>query len=307
MPSTQVRFIDLFAGIGGFHRAMESTGRAKCVFASEWDKHARQTYALNYPVRLEGEPAGKGAPLLAGDITKVAPDSIPDFDILCGGFPCQPFSHAGFKKGFADTRGTLFFNIAEILRAKKPAAFLLENVRGLMAHDKGNTLKTITRVLKELGYTPAGGGEHFHHLVMASDYGVPQHRPRVFMVGFLVPARAAAWKAPAKIPLAFTMSEVMGGRVTMDDKNLAERKIGYTLRCGGKNSGVGDRRNWDCYMVDGVEKRLSVAQATRMQGFPESFRFPEGMAQSHAMKQLGNSVAVPAVKAWAESILDALK
>lgn len=306
MPKRQYRFIDLFAGIGGFHAALDATGRAECVFASEWDDSARKTYAANFPVRLEGAPDATGFPLLAGDITKIAPADIPAFDILCGGFPCQPFSQAGLKKGFNETRGTLFFNIEEILRVKQPAAFFLENVRGLINHDGGRTLATITERLHALGYHAPGGAKTFHHLVKASDYGLPQHRPRVFLVGFRDPAVAAKFEFPKKQPLAFTMSDLLGGRVTTDAVSDKERTIGYTLRCGGCNSGVGDRRNWDCYLVNGKERRITVAEATKLQGFPEKFDFPRTVAKTQAYKQLGNSVAVPAIHAWAKAIIRAL-
>lgn len=303
--SSGYRFIDLFAGVGGFHAGLETTGRAHCVFASEWDRFARATYAHNFAVRLSGEPTDDGPPLLAGDITKVAPASIPDFDILCGGFPCQPFSHAGFKKGFADTRGTLFFNLEEILRVKRPAAFFLENVQNLASHDEGRTIATITTALKNLGYHSTVG-EEFHRVVRASDHGIPQHRPRVFLVGFRDAAAAAAFSPPARSPLGFTISDVMGGRVTMKRKSDEERIIGYTLRVGGQASGIGDRHNWDTYLVNGRAKRISVAQATRLQGFPATFTFPKAVSKTQAMKQLGNSVAVPAVTAWATAIMDAL-
>jgi DNA (cytosine-5)-methyltransferase 1 len=302
--SSEYKFIDLFAGVGGFHAGLNGTGRAHCVFASEWDRFARATYAHNFTVRTEGSPDDAGAPLFAGDITKVPPESIPDFDILCGGFPCQPFSHAGFKKGFSDTRGTLFFNIEKILQAKRPPAFFLENVRNLATHDEGRTIATIVRALVDCGYTAPAGG--FVQVVKASDHGLPQHRPRCFIIGFLDPRAAAAFVSPPASPLAFTISDVMGGRVTLKRKSDAVRTIGYTLRVGGQASGIGDRHNWDTYLVNGLVKRLSVAQATRLQGFPEHFAFPKAITKTQAMKQLGNSVAVPAVRAWAGAIMNAL-
>ena len=128
------KFIDLFAGIGGFHVAFNNTNRAKCVFASEWDPAARKTYEHNF-CKADPQLFADGHKYFAGDITRVDPkEGIPDFDILCGGFPCQPFSQAGKKKGFSDTRGTLFFNVEEIIRTKRPRAFFLENVRGLITH-----------------------------------------------------------------------------------------------------------------------------------------------------------------------------
>lgn len=171
----RVRFIDLFAGIGGFHLAFSNLG-AECVWVSEWDKYARKTYE-NY-FKPKHPQLFKSQDNFAGDITKVDPEKIPDFDILTGGFPCQPFSQAGHKKGFDETRGTLFFNIAAILKTKKPKAFFIENVRGLLNHDGGKTLATMRRVIDELGYS-------FHYKVIkASDFGLPTHRPRLYMVGF---------------------------------------------------------------------------------------------------------------------------
>lgn len=279
------RFIDLFAGIGGFHLAFHKAG-AECVFASEWDQEARLTYEANFrklsPRLFENNH-------FAGDITKVKKSSIPDFDILTGGFPCQPFSQAGFKKGFDDTRGTLFFDIAQIIKVKKPKAFFLENVRGLYSHDNGRTFETIKQTLTEdLGYS-------FHHaIVKASDHGLPQHRPRLFMVGFKNPN--TAFEFPKKRSLKLTMSDVMQGQV--------DREIGFTLRVGGRASPVDDRRNWDGYLVNGDVRRLTPTEGLRMQGFPRSFKFP--VSDIAAMKQLGNSVAVSAIHDYAKQIIKSL-
>ena len=170
------KFIDLFAGIGGFHLAMESVG-GECVFASEIDKFARQTYQTNFE-RKSPELFSSG--MFNEDINKIAPKDIPDFDCLCAGFPCQPFSYAGQKKGFEDkTRGTLFFNIKEILKEKKPKMFFLENVKGLVSHKGGETVSTILDILEnELGY-------HVFSTVLSSlDFGLPQKRERWYCVGF---------------------------------------------------------------------------------------------------------------------------
>jgi DNA (cytosine-5)-methyltransferase 1 len=281
----KLTFIDLFAGIGGFHLALHNVG-AECVFASEWDESARLTYETNFS-KISPDLFKKGK--FAGDITAIDKKSIPDFDILCAGFPCQPFSQAGFRKGFADIRGTLFFDIAEIIRIKKPKAFFLENVRGLYSHDEGRTFETIKKTLTEdLGYT-------FHHsIVKASDHGLPQHRPRLFMVGFK--DHNTDFEFPEKRKLKFTMSDVMQGNV--------EREIGFTLRVGGKSSPIHDRRNWDGYIVDGEVRRLTPNEGKKMQGFPASFKFP--VSNSEAMKQLGNSVAVTAIQDYAASIVDSI-
>lgn len=286
--SRKPTFIDLFAGIGGFHMAFHNCG-AECVFVSEWDEAARKTYKANYkkisPSIFENEER-----LFVGDITKVKAEDIPDFDILTGGFPCQPFSQAGLKKGFAETRGTLFFDVARIIKAKQPKAFFLENVRGLLTHNGGKTFATIKKVLeKDLGYS------FYYKVVKASDFGVPQHRPRLFMVGFK--DKSIDFDFPKPVELKTTMSDIWGGKV--------DKEIGYTLRVGGRHSGVGDRRNWDCYIVDGEERCMTPKEGLRMQGFPDSFVFP--VSETQAMKQLGNSVAVPAIQAVANEIIKRLK
>jgi DNA (cytosine-5)-methyltransferase 1 len=286
------KFIDLFAGIGGFHLAMHRLG-GECVFASEIDDFARLTYQENHqkisPGLFKNDSFNK-------DIRTISPKDLPDFDVLCAGFPCQPFSQAGYKRGFADNhsseRGNLFFNIAEILGAKKPRAFFLENVRGLVTHDKGKTFKIIRNILeKELGYS------FYYKVVRASDYGLPQLRPRVFIVGFRDESFMNSFSFPPPIPLKFTMSDVWQGKCS--------REIGFTIRVGGRGSNITDRRNWDNYLVDGELRRLSHIEAKKMQGFPDDFEFP--VSKTQAIKQLGNSVAVDAVEAVAKNLLQHLE
>ena len=290
MAKKTITFIDLFAGIGGFHLAFHNLG-AKCVFVSEWDKAARETYQKNFEkIQPELFALETIDQTFAGDITKVLPKSIPDFDIITGGFPCQPFSQAGLKKGFNETRGTLFFEVANIIKEKQPKAFFLENVRGLLTHDGGLTFATIQRILTEdLGYS------FYYKVIKASDYGVPQHRPRLFMVGFK--DKSIKFNFPEPVKLTMTMDDVFDGRVN--------KTIGYTLRVGGRGSGISDRRNWDTYLVDGEVRRLSPKEGLRMQGFPDDFEFP--VSETQAMKQLGNSVAVPAIQATANEIIKRLK
>lgn len=265
----------------------------ECVFASEIDEFARLTYEANHkknsPKLFESNNFNK-------DIRTVAPKDIPDFDILCAGFPCQPFSQAGFKRGFEDNhnseRGNLFFNIAEIIEAKKPKAFFLENVRGIVSHDNGNTFKVIRNILeKELGYS------FYFKIVQASDYGLPQLRPRAFMVGFRDEGFMKGFAFPQPLPLKFTMSDVWGGKCSRD--------IGFTIRVGGRGSEIHDRRNWDAYSVDGSVRKLSYVEARKMQGFPDDFEFP--VSPTQAIKQLGNSVAVDAIYAVAKNIIEHLK
>ena len=202
------KFIDLFAGIGGFHLAMSNLG-AECVFASEKDKYARETYKANFDTeKFE----------FNDDIRKVSPDQVSEHDILCAGFPCQPFSQAGLKKGFQDghdsERGNLFFCILDILEAKRPKAFILENVRHLVKHDNGNTFRTIQDLLKKAGYTV------YWQVLKASDYNVPQHRPRVFIVGFRDADDLVPFQFPAKLPLTNTMSDIFGEK--------CEKDVGFT-------------------------------------------------------------------------------
>jgi len=288
-PSTcpGYKFIDLFAGIGGFHLALHSLN-AECVFASEINSYARKTYEHNH---IKISPKLFANKMFAGDIKEVNPSNIPDFDILCGGFPCQPFSQAGYKRGFheaKENRGNLFFDIVNILKAKKPAAYFLENVRHIKNHDEGKTFKVIRETLEGLGYS-------FHYkMVKASDHGLPQHRPRIFMVGFMgETTKDSTFEFPNAEPLHMSMSDIFG--------KPCNKAIGYTLRVGGRGSGLMDRRNWDTYAVGGEVIRLDSYYGRKMMGFPDDFEFP--VSETQAMKQLGNSVAVPAVRATAQSII----
>ncbi len=287
--NTNFTFIDLFAGIGGFHQAFNELG-GKCVFASEIDVHSRKTYEYNFK---EQSPEMFENGLFNQDIKSIMPEEIPDFDILCAGFPCQPFSQAGLKQGFEDTakseRGNLFFDIEDIIKAKRPKAFFLENVRGLINHDNGNTFRIIQETLtKKLGYS------FYYQVVKASDYGLPQLRPRTFMIGFRDEDFFQSFRFPNKVPLRFNMSDVWNGECS--------REIGFTLRVGGRGSNINDRRNWDSYLVNNEVKRLSFKEAKIMQGFPESYHFPVSATQ--AMKQLGNSVAIDAVRAVGNNLIN---
>ena len=283
---TTIRFIDLFAGIGGFHTALNSIG-GECVFASEKDPHARVTYLTNFDITPE---------IFNDDIRKISPDDVPDHDVLCAGFPCQPFSQAGNKKGFADgensERGNLFYCILDILEAKRPKAFILENVRHLIAHDNGNTFATILKHLKEANY------EVSYKVIKASDFNVPQHRARVFIVGFhrAQVETTAQFHFPIPVPLTKTMSHIFNAH--------CEKKIGFTLRVGGKGSQIDDRRNWEFYRVNGEVRRIGVEEARDMMTFPKDFEFP--VSKTQAMKQLGNSVCVDVVKAVGKSVFQYL-
>jgi DNA (cytosine-5)-methyltransferase 1 len=258
MEST-FKFVDLFAGIGGFHLAMHRLG-GQCVFASEIDKHARKTYQHNFK-HISPNLFKRG--LFNDDIRNIIADEIPDFDLLCAGFPCQPFSQAGFKRGFNDShqseRGNLFFNIVDILQHKQPKAFFLENVRGIVHHDKGKTFQIIRQILAdELGYS------FYYKVVKACDYGLPQLRPRTFMIGFKDEGVLGNFHFPENLPLKFTMSDVWGGECS--------REIGFTLRVGGRGSNINDRRNWDAYLVDGDVKKLSYMEGRKSHQLHEPTR-----------------------------------
>lgn len=281
-----MRFIDLFAGIGWFHLAFQNIWGV-CVFASEWDKEARKTYEENHK---KHSPKLFNSTNFAWDITKVDTKKIPDFDILCAGFPCQPFSQAWFKKGFSEARWTLFFDIVNILKEKRPKAFFLENVRHLLKHDNWKTFTTIKRIIEEeLGYS------FYYKIIKASDFGLPQHRPRLFMVWFK--NKEIKFEFPEPTWTSFTMSDVWGWDCT--------KKIGYTLRVGWRGSKIHDRRNWDSYLVDWKIRKLGVKEGKKMQWFPDDFMFP--VSSTQAMKQLGNSVAVPAIQAVAKQIFNYLR
>lgn len=280
MKNSSFTFVDLFAGIGGFHLALASLG-GRCVFASEKDSFARQTYEKNFDTsQFE----------LNEDIRKVSPDHVPDHDILCAGFPCQPFSQAGLKKGFSDgadsERGNLFFCILDILEAKQPKAFILENVRHLVNHDEGRTFDIILTLLKKAGYTV------HHQILKASDYNIPQHRPRVFIVGFKNAEILPPFRFPEKLPLIYTMSDVFG--------EPCEKAVGFTLRVGGKGSAIDDRRNWEFYRVGGEVRRIGITESKKMMAIPDSYEFP--VSKTQTMKQLGNSVCVEVVRQVATSV-----
>lgn len=305
------KMIDLFSGIGGTRLGFHLTGETKVVFSSEIDKFSIKTYETNF-----GETPH-------GDITKISTNDIPNHDILVGGFPCQAFSQAGKKLGFEDTRGTLFFEIARILADKKPKCFLLENVRNLVSHDKGKTFKTILNTLKNLDY------EVYYSLFKAKDFGVPQNRERIYIVGFhkkLVP-NYSSFKFPVATHIETKVGDILeknvNSKYTISD-NLwnghQRRKIEHKE----KGNGFGySLFNEDSpytntisarYYKDGSEilieqkgknpRKLTPREAARLQGFPENFIIPVSDTQSY--KQFGNSVAVPVINAIAIEILKVL-
>lgn len=326
-PNFQFKFIDLFAGIGGFRIAMQSLG-GKCVFTSEWDKEAQKTYRANF-----GE-------VPFGDITKDQTKKfIPDgFDVLCAGFPCQAFSIAGKRGGFEDTRGTLFFDVAEIIKRKQPKAFFLENVKGLRNHDKGKTLGTILNVLRnDLGYYVPEP-----QIMNAKDFGVPQNRERIFIVGFRADLGIGDFEYPKPTNQNATFEDVKEKRpvsvkyylsdtylnTLINHKKRHESKgngFGYEIIpddgtanavvCGGmgrERNLVYDDRIEDFTPVTKIKgevnrqgiRKMTPREWARLQGFPDNYIIP--VADASAYKQFGNSVAVPAIKATAKQIINRL-
>lgn len=305
------KFIDLFAGIGGIRIPFQELGGV-CVFSSEWDQFSQKTYRVNF-----GE-----AP--QGDITKIESDSIPDFDVLLGGFPCQPFSSAGLKKGFADTRGTLFFEIERIMRNKRPKAILLENVKQLRSHDRGRTLRVILNHIDSLNYYVK------YEVLRAGDFGVPQNRERTYIVGFdkkyydLPDDYDFQFPTPTyeKTRLGDILEDDVDDRYTLTDAIW----IGFQKRKQNNiNRGAGFGYclfNEDSpyvstlvarYYKDGQEilvdqgddknpRKLTPRECARLQGFPDSFIIP--VSNMQAYKQFGNSVAVPVVHAVAKRIVE---
>ena len=298
------KFIDLFAGIGGIRLGFESID-AECVFSSEWDKQAVQTYYANF-----GE-------VPAGDITKIDAKDIPDFDILLGGFPCQPFSIIGKQAGFKhETQGTLFFDVERILREKRPKAFMLENVRNLTAHDGGRTFKIILSHLEALGYTV------YYKVLNALDYGVPQKRERIIIVGF---SQKVPFRFPEPIPESqrkyikdiveadvadryYVRSEIRDKRrAKMLEKTKVEPERPYITH---ENvSGSVTPRNYSCalragasanYILINNERRPTERELLRIQGFPDWFKIV--VSYSAIKKQTGNAVAVPMIEAIAKQV-----
>jgi DNA (cytosine-5)-methyltransferase 1 len=318
------KFIDLFAGIGGFRLALQNLG-GKCIFTSEWDKDAQKTYRANF------------GDVPFGDITK---KFIPnEFDILCAGFPCQAFSIAGKRGGFEDTRGTLFFDVAEIIKLKQPKAFFLENVKGLRTHDKGKTLKTILNVLRnDLGYFVPEP-----KVINAKDFGVPQNRERIFIVGFHKKTNVTAFEYPSPIKKNVTFADVKEEKVPPTKFYLSTQYLStlhnHKLRHESKGNGFGfeiitdngvanavvcggmgrernlviDKRIKDFTPTTHIKgevnregiRKMTPREWARLQGFPDNFIIP--VADASAYKQFGNSVAVPAIQATAEQIINTLK
>jgi DNA (cytosine-5)-methyltransferase 1 len=328
LENPKFKFIDLFAGIGGFRLAMQNLG-GKCVFTSEWDKEAKRTYKANFGERP------------FGDITKEETKAfIPDeFDLLCAGFPCQAFSIAGKRGGFEDTRGTLFFDVAEIIKHKKPKAIFLENVKGLRNHNGGKTLATILNVLRnDLGYFVPEP-----QIINAKDFGVPQNRERIYIVGFRNDLGIESFEYPKPTNKKVVFADVKEKEVPSTKYFLStqyvQTLINHKARHEGKGNGFGyviipddgvsnaivvggmgrernlvlDHRITDFTPITHIKgtvnregiRKMTPREWARLQGFPDEFLIP--VADASAYKQFGNSVAVPAIQATAKEILKQIK
>ncbi len=296
-------FIDLFAGLGGFHLALESLG-AKCIYANEWDKHVQKVYAENFGI------------LPQGDITKVDEKTIPNHDILCAGFPCQAFSISGKQKGFEDSRGTLFFDVARIIKEKKPKIVFMENVKNFATHDNGKTLEIVKATMEELGY-------QFNQKVLnAVDYGIPQKRERIYMVCFRKDLLIDNFSYPKPFKLLHHLEDFL-----LNDENLVKdlyviRPDTYynsplnneysnkSIRLGTVNKGGQGERIYSIkgiaitlsangggafaktggYLINGKPRKLHPRECARIMGYPDSYKICESSSQAY--KQFGNSVVI---------------
>ena len=261
--SNKVTFIDLFCGIGSFHYSFKKRGWS-CVMACDICKPARDTYKQNYNI----------TPL--EDICNIKPKDIKNYDILCAGFPCQPFSQAGKHKGFKDERGTLFYQIMKFVKYHKPKVIILENVQALLSHDKGKTFEKIKTDIEAEQYNIA------YKVLKCSDYGIPQMRKRLFIIAVRSNIKVNMDKIMdfKKYEKTMTLSKFF-------NKNF-EKDTAYTIRCGGKRSPIRDKHNWDGYIVDGEEYRLSIQDAKKLQGFNNKFKLVG--SDNQKWKLLGNTI-----------------
>ena len=301
----EYKAIDLFAGVGGIRLGFEKVFKDNInfVFSSEIDKFSKITYESNYNETPHG------------DITQIEANDIPPFDILLAGFPCQPFSNAGLKKGFNDTRGTLFFDITRIVEYHKPKVLFLENVKGFKNHDKGNTFKVVKKTLEELGYSV------FTDVLNAKYFGLPQNRERIYIIAFL--DNDIKFEFPKslkkKVKLGDILEKNVDTKYTISDKLWAghqRRKLEHKKKGNGFGYSIFTEESEYTstisarYYKDGSEilikqkdknpRKLSPREAGRLQGFPNSFKIP--VSDTQAYRQFGNSVAIPVIEALAKNI-----
>ena len=275
--SSPLRYVDLFAGIGSFHHVLSGENSAECVLASDSDPHAQETYKAWYGMDVDGR------------IEDINVNSIPPYDLVCAGFPCQPFSLAGHQRGFEDERGTMFSHVMRFVKRQCCKYVILENVASLLTHDNGKSFQTICSELKSAGYTTS------HAVLKASDYGIPQMRKRLFIVA----VRDAIEPVSLNIPHISTptLSSALG-------KNFNEKTCAYTIRCGGRRSGLGNKHNWDTYLVDGEEYVLSVRDCLVLQGFPEARASSWQGTASKKYMRLGNTIPTCLVRVVVKALLD---
>ena len=328
-----MKSIDLFAGIGGIRLGFEQAfgEELKTVFVSEWDEYAQKTYKANFADDFE----------IAGDITKISENDVPDFDICLAGFPCQAFSLAGQRKGFADdykgmSRGTLFFDVARICDKKKPKVIFCENVKGLTIHDKGRTFDIIKNTLREIGYTP------YEHILNSKDFGVPQNRERIYIVAFRNDIAPKEFIFPTPTDSSKRIKDILEGPVpakyylsecymqTLRDHKARHAAkghgFGYEIRdwddvagaivCGGmgrERNLIIDKRQTDLTPTTHIKgeinkegvRKMTPREWARLQGFPYSYKLV--LADVHLYKQFGNSVTVPVIKAIADKVKEILE
>lgn len=261
----KLSYIDLFCGIGSFHYSFKKLGW-ECKMACDINDSARDTYEHNYSIKPRG------------DVTNIEASDIGNFDVLCAGFPCQAFSQCGQHKGFDDERGLMFFQVMRFIVHHHPPILILENVPALLTHDNKNTFTRIKNELENEDYIV------HHKILKCSDYGIPQMRKRLFIIAthkkHNISTHADKLLDFSKYEKQTTLSEYLG-------KNF-QRDCAYTIRCGGRKSPIGDRHNWDGYIVDGQEYRLSITDAMRLQGFDPDFHVCGSISEK--WKQLGNTI-----------------
>lgn len=275
-PASTWYYVDLFSGMGSFHYSLSRQTGFSCVAASDICEPARRVYGANHGLKP------------FGDICDIDPAELPPFDIVCAGFPCQPFSQAGHRRGFDDSRegrGTMFAQVMRVALGgkRKPSVIVLENVRGLLRHDGGQSFATVCGQLAEAGYAVV------HKVLTCSNYGLPQMRKRLFIVAYLPGA-----VKPGEDMASFFDLAAYEARTTLTDflnKGVFAKPTAYTIRCGGRRSPIDDRHNWDGYWVDGREYRLTIADALKLQGF-EGYDITAGGTTSKAQqwKLLGNTI-----------------
>lgn len=296
-------FIDLFAGMGGFRLALESLG-AKCIFTSEWEKSVSKVYKDNFKSEV------------FGDITKINEKDIPNTDIICAGFPCQSFSISGKQLGFKDTRGTLFFDVARIVKEKKPKVVFMENVKNFATHDNGNTLKVVKSTMEEMGYS------FFYKVLDATNYGIPQKRERIYMVCFRKDLKVKEFNFPKEIELTKHIEDFLIKDEDLLKNFYVERKDLYLkdikddiysnkpIRLGIVNKGGQGERIYSIkgvaitfssmgggafartggYLINGKTRRLHPRECARLMGYPDTYKLDDNI--NRAFKHLGNSVVI---------------